>query len=550
MSRLCSALALVCLAAPAPAYAQELTLTVTAPGSPRRIDCASRGETDCMPLNRASCFDDDRALAVTVDAAAPVPVDSRLLVFLTEDSDCVFSAASELDEPLVVTRFDRSDDPLVDGSDFFFPEDSDQDGYETVASLLDATEACESPFDARTYRLCFVVSETDALADPDELSASVSVLIDTVAPSPPSEYVVQPLDGRVAVTLDSDDEDILRWYVAVREVADEPEPDCRQWVTEPTLFTESDGGTFTVSVDNGVAYELCAYAEDRAGNLGAPSPVSMFSSVDECDFIECYPVELAAGCAAAPAGLWWLGLVLLFGRIRLRLRVQAAVVLILTLAVTAHARAATEPSASLGVRVGAYEPDMTPARPTYELYFGDGPGTLISVDFDRYVWSGLGEGGISLGAGYWSAAGATRVCDGARCTPSQAASDESQAGVDRNRLSVLPLNLGLIYRYSFGPDPDHPIVIPYAKFGLSAVYWRLTVGGDRVDDGWGVNLGVFGTAGVALDLSWLEPGAPNRGFLRGTHVLVEATHLVGNGFDDSRLDLTDSYFQVGLGIDY
>lgn len=271
----------------------------------------------------------------------------------------------------------------------------------------------------------------------------------------------------------------------------------------------------------------------------------MFSSVDECDFIECYPVELVS--AAPVGGWWWLTFPLL---VRFRRRRSLLVALFLTLSVPADASAGDEPSASLGVRVGAYEPNMSPARQTYERYFGDGPGALVSLDFDRYLWSGLGDAGISLGAGYWSASGATQVCDGRRCSPEQVLADESVAGADRNRLSVFPLTAGLTYRYGLGPDPDHPILVPYAKSGLSAVYWRLTVGGTRVDDGWGVNLGVFGTVGVALDLSWIEPRAPERSFLRGTYLLLEATHLVGNGFDDSRLDLTDSYLQVGLGIDY
>lgn len=133
MSRLRSALVVVCTATATPAFAQELTLTVTEPGSPNRIDCTSRSVNGCSPVNLASCTDEERTVAVTVETAAPVAVDSRLLIFLTEDSDCVFGAANELDEPLVVTRLDRDGDPLVDGSDFFFPADSDEAGYETVA---------------------------------------------------------------------------------------------------------------------------------------------------------------------------------------------------------------------------------------------------------------------------------------------------------------------------------------------------------------------------------------------------------------------------------
>ncbi|MEO1175386.1 MAG: hypothetical protein AAFX94_25545, partial [Myxococcota bacterium] len=177
------------------------------------------------------------------------------------------------------------------------------------------------------------------------------------------------------------------------------------------------------------------------------------------------------------------------------------------------------------------------------------PSTMLSVDFDRLLWDlGGGKAGIVLGAGYSRVSGSTLVCDGG-CTAETALSDGLN-GADENRLSVMPLTAGLSYRFGLGADPDRPIVIPFVKAGLSAVYWQVTVGGSRVDDGWGMNLGVFATAGAAFDVSWLEPRAPKRSFLRGTYLVVQASHLVGDGFDDDRLDLSDSYLQVGLAVDY
>lgn len=290
-----------------------LNLLVDAPlGSDGgRINCESVEQDSCAPLNLESCDSESRPLDVQLTSGGSVAVDSRLLVFLTDDSDCVFTEPDELDgRPVESIQLNDSGDPLVTTEAFNFPLDFDDDGgaYSNVRELLDASGACDEPVNEGDFRLCFVASPTDDIADSGESFAALIMLIDTQPPGAATSLDLRPLDGRVEFDVDSDDDDLRAWNFRFRPAEDDG-ASCDTWPTSTTRefdLVNQGEQTFETDLDNGITYEVCVFAEDEAGNPGEFSDVSLVTPRDECDFIECFPGTIEDGyCGSAPGtGLW------------------------------------------------------------------------------------------------------------------------------------------------------------------------------------------------------------------------------------------------------
>ncbi|MEO0459650.1 MAG: MYXO-CTERM sorting domain-containing protein [Myxococcota bacterium] len=281
-----------------------------------RINCESVEQDSCAPLNLESCpgeGGESRPLDLQLTSQGNVPVDSRLLVFLTDDSDCVFSEPDELDgRPVESIQLNDSGDPLVTNEAFNFPLDFDDDGgaYSNVEELLEASGACDedNPVNEGQFRLCFVASETDDIAESGEPFAALLMLIDTQPPGAATRLDLRPLDGRVEFDVDSDDDDLRAWNFRFRPAEDDG-ASCDAWPTSTTRefdLVNQGEQTFETDLDNGITYEVCVFAEDEAGNPGEFSDVSLVTPRDECDFIECFPGTIEDGyCGSAPGtGLW------------------------------------------------------------------------------------------------------------------------------------------------------------------------------------------------------------------------------------------------------
>ncbi|MEO0814914.1 MAG: MYXO-CTERM sorting domain-containing protein, partial [Myxococcota bacterium] len=231
---------------------------------------------------------------------------SRLLAFLTTDSDCVFAQESDIDAPINSEQLINTSDPLVTNEAFNFPADFGNNDYNNVADILEASGACATPVDQSQQRLCFVASSNDDIAESGEPYAAVLLLIDTVPPDPPSSLEVLPRDGSIEVNIDTDEAAILSWSIRFRpEVGDEAS--CDTWGDEATtrervIATQFDQ-SFTESVENGVTYEVCVFAQDEAGNTGDVSDTVVVTPQDECDFIECFPGDFDDGCSASGGSL-------------------------------------------------------------------------------------------------------------------------------------------------------------------------------------------------------------------------------------------------------
>ncbi|MEM6533004.1 MAG: hypothetical protein AAF654_10285 [Myxococcota bacterium] len=291
-----------------------------------RVDCDFAGVDSCEPINLASCNGDGRPFDIQLTADTPVAVNTRLLVFVTPDADCQFAQESELDgRPLSIMQLNDVNDPLVTPDTFDFPEDFDNDGgdYSSVDEILAATGACDNVVNELIFRLCFVASPNDDIAESGEPFAAVQMLVDTVPPGAPTRLEASPGDSRLEITVDSDDQDIRTWTVRSRVSVDEAT--CDTWTAEESTdeeFNVVNQGeqSFEITVENGNSYDICVFGEDGAGNPGEVSPTLVATPRDECDFIECFPGELETGYCGAGGASGLAALLAFFGLLRRRMQ--------------------------------------------------------------------------------------------------------------------------------------------------------------------------------------------------------------------------------------
>ncbi|MEM6733513.1 MAG: MXAN_2562 family outer membrane beta-barrel protein, partial [Myxococcota bacterium] len=153
---------------------------------------------------------------------------------------------------------------------------------------------------------------------------------------------------------------------------------------------------------------------------------------------------------------------------------------------------------------------------------------IYTFDYDYYFFREFGLFGVNGSIGYWTVSGTTRVCpgapDGSTCLPNVAEDNpqsvfNSERGTGVTRLTLLPMSVGVVYKFDLLKRTLQVPLVPYARGGISYTAWRSTGGGevsersgtnddgDRVveAEGTGGHWGLYGTLGLALNVDWLEP---------------------------------------------
>ena len=272
-------------------------------------------------LNVADCDDLTGEITLNLTTGDESPTDLLLsgvkfYAWRTSDSehDCTTPVDADSEYILVDAHELGDTDGLIErATTFSFPED----GGLATASFTEATvgswtgdDPCTTTIDHTYYKVCFavdtVVDETGASLTIDESSEPYGwarFLVDTVAPNTPSITAVTSLDGAISITASISDEDNLGgWKVYAREqpstdeetTDEETATNCTtDWDATASEFSTTD--ELTISATNGLTYELCVVATDKAGNDSEPSAIETATPEDECDFMECYPGSLRTG---------------------------------------------------------------------------------------------------------------------------------------------------------------------------------------------------------------------------------------------------------------
>lgn len=297
-----------------------------------RLDCII-GQPSCQPLNAAACGEDPlRNIEVELAVQSPVALGSDLIVWLQEgDRECVHDFGDDSTEAtrLDTVSLDLDSDPLVSSVHFQFPAHGRElTSYTTddvLKNSLLTLDACaeDGRVDLKWYKLCFGLdlwlnASPDNNIETTEPSAWVRLLVDTKPPSTPAMPNVESLDGRLRVTLDSNDTDVYEWRIVTveREAdAEPPTPSCDGWRDAHPTKINGDVRDLDdeVLLVNGVTYDVWVCAVDVLGNVSAPSPMTSGTPMDQCDFIECYPGKLRGGYCSAAGGSASLAWLLLLG---------------------------------------------------------------------------------------------------------------------------------------------------------------------------------------------------------------------------------------------
>lgn len=275
-------------------------------------------------LNASACDAAGAAVAVTIRGSNG-RAGSDLHIWFQEGKDCTLtqlpsgSAVLAQESNLVATH------PLIDSSDFRFPNDVDDSrakDFDTT-KVLEQAQACGAtaasmPAEGKYFALCFGLNlptgldgSVDTKFDATEPYGVAVLLVDTKAPAGPGTPRVKALDGRLELLLAVADAPAdLAGYLVRHRPAQEPfVDDCTLWNERTYDEKSSASDTVAIDVTNGVLHEACAYSLDLADNRGGPSPVVRAIGHDECDFMECYPDDVRTGfCDAGGGTAIWLAL--------------------------------------------------------------------------------------------------------------------------------------------------------------------------------------------------------------------------------------------------
>lgn len=232
------------------------------------------------------------------------------------------------------------------------------------------------------------------------------------------------------------------------------------------------------------------------------------------------------------------------------------------------------PSWGMELRMGPFRPrisDNARDREYYALIYADhndrslfrNRPLLKTVETSQYLFTSFGLLGVTVSVGHWSVTAPSRVCsdpaDAARtvgCTPQTVW--QSSAGNDTTDLTIVPVGVGVVYRFDLVSRLLAVPLVPYAKAGLDYALWWNTAGGrlskTAVTKGRGGTLGYTSAVGLMVNLDWLEPSTASRARattgIADSYIYVDWTQRVSDGFGDAtRLGTSGRVLSVGVALD-
>ena len=207
----------------------------------------------------------------------------------------------------------------------------------------------------------------------------------------------------------------------------------------------------------------------------------------------------------------------------------------------------------------------------FEQMFGDGPFLMSGMTLDRYFVHPAGQLGLTGSIGFLSKkARAFQVDeDGGVITNDDGVPIRSEG--DWNRFRMIPMSLGVVYRYTQLDDLYHVIVVPYGRFGLSYYVWWVTGPGGSIaevptddcpdldgctgDRALGASLGWQASGGLAFRLERIDRDAEValRTELGIEHagLVLEGTYAKVDGFgSDKKLSVGDVTWFGGINFEF
>ncbi len=219
----------------------------------------------------------------------------------------------------------------------------------------------------------------------------------------------------------------------------------------------------------------------------------------------------------------------------------------------AQVQTQTDRSMIFEFKLGPYMPlvdrDFTGTGPYASTFGGSGKHLwmlLGELEFERQFFQKFGTLAAGVSGGYAEKYAHTLNSDGTQSS-------------DVTSLKVVPLKLLAVYRWDWLVQTYGIPLVPYLKAGLVLMPWWISKGsGVEVADGLpgqGVNYGFTGTAGLSLQLDFLDPRLA-RDFDTGmgvnhTYLFAEYTVQEVNNFESkSALDLSSRHWMFGVCLEF
>ncbi len=207
----------------------------------------------------------------------------------------------------------------------------------------------------------------------------------------------------------------------------------------------------------------------------------------------------------------------------------------------------------------------------FEQMFGDGPFLLSGMTLDRYFVYPAGQLGLTGSLGFLTKKARAFQVDESGGVITNEDGVPIRSDGDWNRFRMIPMSLGVVYRYTQLDDLYHIMVVPYARVGLSYYVWWVTGPGGSIaevptddcpdldgctgDRALGASLGWQASGGLAVRLERIDPdaevalrtelGIEHAGFV------FEGTYAKVDGFgSDKKLSVGDTTWFGGINFEF
>lgn len=202
----------------------------------------------------------------------------------------------------------------------------------------------------------------------------------------------------------------------------------------------------------------------------------------------------------------------------------------------------------LGRYVPAIDDEFDGAGPFTEVF--ERPGMSLEGEYSRQFYRGIGSAAVGFNLGYMAASAGALTEDGERAA-------------DRTRFTMVPLRLGVVYRFDLLQERFNVPLVPTAKAGLDYYLWWVGDGDGTarvVEDGEvlrgrGGTSGVHAAFGLNLWLNWFAPGMArtfdvNAG-VNNSYLFAELLLARVNDFgSSSSWDLSDTALMFGIAFEF
>ncbi len=231
------------------------------------------------------------------------------------------------------------------------------------------------------------------------------------------------------------------------------------------------------------------------------------------------------------------------------------------------------PTYGAGLKLGFYRPVISPDPRVNQVRdklsnnraYVKHP-LLYQLEGEYYLLRSMGLLGIYGRAGLWSDSSKALLCkegdEVVRCS-AQTALTQGQPGLDNASMTIVPLSLGLAYRFdTLRRNYDFPLVLG-ARTGLDYDLWWSSVGrkrsvvlgeGGRQAKGGNLGFSASVSVGLALDYftrSYRRYGSDVSG--QTSYLFVEYAYMYGKSLFSKKplIDLSDhSVANIGIAIDF